>query len=233
MQITLTGHGTQVTAPLRDYVHEKVGKLEEFFKNIQKIEVVLDARDIEDAERRQVAEIRAWLAGLKVVQASEAARDMYAAIDLAVEEAKRQIQKHKQKHVQEQRRKASGIKHQMMEATFSGASGEENNGPGLVKLNRFSNKPMNLAEAQDELKLLDQDFLAFRNADNDEINVIRRNGNKFDVLKPEKDLLPDEAVAELEKKKKDLLVFNNRASRVPAVVFRRKSGNFGLIEPEA
>ncbi|OGB87901.1 ribosomal subunit interface protein [candidate division WOR-1 bacterium RIFCSPLOWO2_02_FULL_46_20] len=110
MQITITGRGIDITPPLRDYAQEKVGKLEEFYHNIQKVEVVLEARDIDDAERSHVAEIRAWLDSLKMIQATEGARDMYAAIDLVVEEAKRQVQRHKSKHVEEQRREARKTK---------------------------------------------------------------------------------------------------------------------------
>ena len=106
MQITVTGRNIDITPPIRDYVHEKVGKLEEFFNNIQKIEVVLETHSIDDVERRQVAEIRAWMGGLKMIQATEAGRDIYAAVDLCVEEAKRQIIKHKDKLGHEQRRKA-------------------------------------------------------------------------------------------------------------------------------
>jgi len=110
MQIKITGKGMDITPPLRDYVHEKVGKFEEFYNNIQKVEVVLEARSIDDVDRRQVAEVRAWLAGKKVIQAIEGARDMYAAVDLVVAEASRQIKRHKDKHVNEQRRKASKAK---------------------------------------------------------------------------------------------------------------------------
>lgn len=110
MQIKVSSRGVKITEPLRDYVHAKIGKLEEFFSNIQKIEVILDARTIDDVERRQVAEIRAWMAGLRVIQASEAGKDMYAAIDLVFEEAKRQIEKHKEKMVHEKRREAKKFK---------------------------------------------------------------------------------------------------------------------------
>jgi len=96
MQIKVTGHGIEITSPLRDYVHEKIAKLEEFFKGIQKVEVVLDARSTDNVEKRQVAEIRAWMSGLKMINAKEAGRDMYAAIDLVVSETKRQIEKHKE-----------------------------------------------------------------------------------------------------------------------------------------
>jgi putative sigma-54 modulation protein len=106
MQINISGHGLEVSAPLRDYVQEKVSKLEEYFKNIQKVEVVLDARSIDNVDKRQVAEIRAWMAGLKMVQAKEAGRDMYAAVDMALDETKRQIEKHKEKLGHEKIRKS-------------------------------------------------------------------------------------------------------------------------------
>jgi putative sigma-54 modulation protein len=228
MQIKVTGRGTEITAPIRDYVHEKVGKLEEFFKNIQKIEVVLDARAIDDVEKRQVAEIRAWMAGLKMIQASEAGRDMYAAIDLAVEEAKRQIQRHKRMHVQEQRRKAEKIKKEV----GGTPPVEVRTGPVLVRLSRSAGKPKTIDEAKEELKLMKQDFLAFRNIETNEMNVVRKNGKEIEVLRPKMELLPEEAVEELKKSGSPLIVFNNKSSQAPSVVFRRKSGNFGLIEPE-
>jgi putative sigma-54 modulation protein len=105
MQIKISGHGIEVTPALRDYVQQKAAKLEEYFKNIQKVEVVLDARSIADAERRQVAEVRAWMGGNKMVQAKEGGRDMYAAIDLVLEEVKKQIEKHKEKMGHEKIRK--------------------------------------------------------------------------------------------------------------------------------
>ncbi|KPJ65891.1 hypothetical protein AMJ44_09275 [candidate division WOR-1 bacterium DG_54_3] len=229
MQIKVTGRGTEITAPLRDYVHEKVGKLEEFFSNIQKVEVILDARATDDVERRQVAEIRAWMAGLKMIQASEAGRDMYAAVDLVIEEAKRQIQRHKRKHVEEQRRKAEKGKQELMEIPHV----RPETSPVLVKLIRFAGKPMNFEEAKQELKIMGQDFLAFRNTENKEVNVVNKSKDGFELLRPETEMLPDEAVEELKKSGHNLILFNNKSTRIPSVVFRRKSGNFGLIEPEA
>lgn len=228
MQIKISGRGLEITDPLRDYVHKKIGKLEEFFNNIQKVEVVLETRSTDNVERRQVAEVRAWLAGLKVVQASEAGRDLYAAIDLVFQEAKRQIERHKEKHVQEQRRKGEKEKQLQRELLPP----KEENGPVLVKIRRFAQKPMSFEEAKAELESLDQDFLAFRNTETKEVNVIRRNGESFDLLRPEKELTPQQAVEELRKSGENIVIFNNLESRLPSVVFRRKSGNFGLIEPE-
>ncbi|MBU0629890.1 MAG: ribosome-associated translation inhibitor RaiA [Candidatus Margulisbacteria bacterium] len=110
MQINITGHGTEVSQPLKDYVNEKTAKFEEFFGNIQKTEVVLDARDNANADQRQVAEIRVWVAGHKMIMATEAGRDMYAAIDLAVDDVKRQLEKHKEMMVKEHRRQGTKLK---------------------------------------------------------------------------------------------------------------------------
>lgn len=228
MQIKITGHGVEVTNALRDYVYEKVGKLEEFFGNIQKAEVILDARSIDDVERRQVAEVRAWMAGNCMIQAREAGRDLYAAMDLVIEEAKRQVRRHKDKVVKEQRRKAEDFKQHWHEAPHAGPEA----GPVLVKLSRFARKPMNFDEAQIELKSLGQDFLAFRNVDTKEFNVVRKSESGFDLLRAEKELTPQQAMDELKKDGGNLIFFNNSETRLPSIVFRRKSGNFGLIEPE-
>lgn len=229
MQIKVTARGIEITPALRDYAQQKAGKLEEFFSNIQKVEVVLETRPIDDAEKRQVAEIRAWMAGLKMIQAQEAGRDLYAAIDLVVEEAKRQIQRHKRKQVEEHRRKAEKIKYGPAGASPVDTADEET----LVKLNRFANKPMDIEEAKEELKILGQDFLAFRSIEDHEVYVVHREKDRFSLLRPEKQMLPEEAVEELKNSGKVLTFFNNKSTQIPSVVFRRKSGNFGLIEPEA
>ena len=110
MQIKITGHGIEISDALRDYVQQKAGKLEEFFKNIQKVEVVLDARAIDDLDRNHVAEIRAWMGGMKMIQVREGGRDAYAAFDLALEEAKRRVERHKEKMGHEKRRQAKKLK---------------------------------------------------------------------------------------------------------------------------
>jgi len=229
MQITITGHGLEITASLRDYAQGKMSKLEEFFDNIQKVELILDARSIDNVDKRQVAEIRAWMAGHKMIQAKEAGRDMYSAIDLAYAEAKVQIERHKEKMVREQRRKGEKIKKISRELNLS-ASAEET---AIVKLERFARKPMNYEEAMAELKSMGQDFIAFHNTESGEVNVLRRNKNDYNLLRAEKEMTASQAVEELKSSGENILVFNNLETNSPAVIFQRKSGNFGLIEPEA
>ncbi|MFA4858862.1 MAG: ribosome-associated translation inhibitor RaiA, partial [Candidatus Margulisiibacteriota bacterium] len=93
MPIIVQGHGTHLTPALRSYAFKKFEKLPQFFENIQKIEIILDARTTADSSRSQVAEVTVWAAGKKVIRATEAGQDMYAAIDLVYEEIKSQIKK--------------------------------------------------------------------------------------------------------------------------------------------
>jgi putative sigma-54 modulation protein len=107
MEIKITGRSLEITPAMRDYIQGKMGKLEEFFKNIQKAEMVLEATTIDNVDKRQIAEIRVWLAGHKNIEAKEGARDIYAAVDMVIDEAKRQILRHKEKVVNEHRRQAA------------------------------------------------------------------------------------------------------------------------------
>jgi putative sigma-54 modulation protein len=63
----------------------------------------------------------------------------------------------------------------------------------------------------------------------------RRNGP--DVIKstrlPVKPMSVEEAVMQMDLMSNDFLVFRNAATETLSVVYRRKDGNYGLIEPEA
>lgn len=111
MQITVTGRGLELTQPLKDYATTKGKKVQEFFDNIQKVEFILEVKDLADVLKRHIVEIKMWAAGHKFIQAIAHGKDMYIAVDKAVDEAKKQIEKHKEKLVFEQRREAGKAKH--------------------------------------------------------------------------------------------------------------------------
>lgn len=110
MQINIQGHNVELSAPLKEYAIKKMGKLEEYYFNIQKLTIVLDVRNNDDLKRTNVAEVSIWASGKKLIHASEAGENMYAAIDLVYDELKVQLKKHKDKHVKEARRSAEKLK---------------------------------------------------------------------------------------------------------------------------
>lgn len=91
MQINLTGHHVDITEPLREYVGNKLQRLERHFDNFVDVHVILTVAKLEHK-----AEATIKLSGAKV-HADAVQEDMYAAIDGLIDKLDRQIVRHKEK----------------------------------------------------------------------------------------------------------------------------------------
>ncbi|MDX1609336.1 MAG: ribosome-associated translation inhibitor RaiA [Halofilum sp. (in: g-proteobacteria)] len=91
MNLSVTGHHVEVTDPLKDYVEEKMEKLERHFDKVADIHVILNVEKL-----RQQAEATIDLTGTRIHAEAEN-EDMYAAIDALVDKLDRQVLKHKEK----------------------------------------------------------------------------------------------------------------------------------------
>ncbi len=91
MQIHVSGHQVNVTAPLHDYVVNKFGRIVRHFDHLHVINVILS---VEKLLHRADATINA---SGKVIHAVAEAADMYAAIDSLADKLDRQVKKHKEK----------------------------------------------------------------------------------------------------------------------------------------
>ena len=91
MNLSVTGHHVEVTDALRDYVNEKMEKLERHFDQVTDVHAILSVEKL-----RQQAEATIDLAGTKVHAEAESS-DMYAAIDALTDKLDRQVLKHKEK----------------------------------------------------------------------------------------------------------------------------------------
>lgn len=91
MQLNITGHHIDITAPLRDYVTEKLAKLERHFDNITNAHVVLNVEKL-----RHIAEATVHVSGADLNASSEH-DNMYAAIDGLIDKLDRQVIRHKEK----------------------------------------------------------------------------------------------------------------------------------------
>ncbi|MCG8534721.1 MAG: ribosome-associated translation inhibitor RaiA [Pseudomonadales bacterium] len=91
MQINISGHHVEVTDSLRDYVSEKMQKLERHTDDITSIQATLIVE-----KNRQKAEARIHVKGADLFANAES-EDMYAAIDMLTDKLDRQVVKHKEK----------------------------------------------------------------------------------------------------------------------------------------
>ena len=91
MQINLTGHHVEITDALRQYVTNKIERLERHFDYVTNVHVVLSVEKLQ-----QKAEATMHMSGADVF-ADSVNEDMYAAIDGLVDKLDRQVKKHKEK----------------------------------------------------------------------------------------------------------------------------------------
>ena len=91
MQINISGHHVEVTPALRQYVLNKLDRLQRHFDHITKTEVTLIVEKLV-----QKAEATIHVSGADLFANAES-EDMYAAIDLLADKLDRQLIKHKEK----------------------------------------------------------------------------------------------------------------------------------------
>ena len=91
MQINISGHHVDITPALRDYVNEKLQRIERHFEHITDIHCVLTVEKLEHK-----AEATVYLRG-NSLHAHSVESDMYAAIDTMVDKLDRQVRRHKGK----------------------------------------------------------------------------------------------------------------------------------------
>ena len=91
MQVNISGQHVEVTQPLRDYVLEKLARVESHFDKITNVQVIMKVEKLQ-----QKVEATLQIPGCEVVANAEH-EDMYAAIDALADKLDRQLKKHKEK----------------------------------------------------------------------------------------------------------------------------------------
>ena len=91
MQVNLSGHHIDITPSLRDYIHEKLARIERHFENATDINCILT---VEKLEHKSEATLN--VSG-NTLHAHAVEKDMYAAIDALADKLDRQVRKHKEK----------------------------------------------------------------------------------------------------------------------------------------
>lgn len=93
MQINVSGQQIEITGPLRNYVNEKIGRIQKHFDHVTNTNVVLH---FEKKKNRHLAEATLNAKGAQLHANSEG-DDMYAVIDALADKLDRQVLKHKEK----------------------------------------------------------------------------------------------------------------------------------------
>lgn len=167
MKIQVKGKNIEVTNALRETIEKKLSKVDRYFKSDVIAHVTLSVQ-----KNNQIIEVTIPFNGV-ILRGEESSQDMYASIDKVSDILERQIRKQKTKL--ERRKTGDSLKFQAIES-YKEVEEEESK---IVKVKRFAVKPMSPEEAVLQMELVGHSFFAFRNADDEEINVVykRKDGN--------------------------------------------------------
>ncbi len=170
MEISIRGDKVTVTKSIKDYVTEKLGRLDKYFDADKKIKasVIIRVRNNEQTVEVTVPTNRFTL------RAEETHADLYAAIDLVIDKLERQIRKNKTKLDT----KYKNLIHLDINTDFVVKEDEEEE-TKIVKRKNVDSKPMDEEEALLQMDLLNHDFFVFKNVDEECVSVMykRRDGN--------------------------------------------------------
>lgn len=102
MNLNISGHHLDLTPPLRDYVTEKLKRLERHFDHLINAEVILS---VDKIRHRAEARVHASGADLYAEAVVDQNDTMYAAIDALIDKLDKQTRRHKERvrdhHVKE------------------------------------------------------------------------------------------------------------------------------------
>lgn len=187
MKLVIHGKNIEITDAIRGYVHQKIEKAVSHFQSLtNEVDVHLSVARNPRISTKQAAEVTIYANG-SVIRAEESSESLYASIDLVADKIARQLRKYKEKRQDKKTNIQLKTSVPMEEPVVADLIGDRT--PELpsevVRTKYFAMPPMTIAEALEQLQLVDHDFYMFRNAETGEINVIyERNHGGFGVIQP-------------------------------------------------
>ncbi|MGN1337574.1 MAG: ribosome hibernation-promoting factor, HPF/YfiA family [Candidatus Coprovivens sp.] len=175
MKLNIRGEKVTITQSMKNYVIEKMEKLDKYFETPEEINANILVR-IKGLD--QIIEVTAPTKKF-TLRAEESNEDFYAAVDLVVSKLERQIRKNKDRL----NKKYKNV--ETLEFNFSYEDEEvaEVNESEIVKRKNISMKPMDEEEAMLQIELLNHDFFVFKNIDEECVSVLyKRKDNNYGII---------------------------------------------------
>ncbi len=171
MKYTIRGDKLVVTKSIKDYIEEKLDKLNKYYDNKD-----IDCKvNIRSKNNLQTIEVTIPLNRI-VLRAEESHKDLYAAIDLVTDKLEGQIRKNKTKLI----KRYENVKESDFSLDFDEDEEEEFD---IIKRKDIDSKPMDEEEALLQMRMLNHDFFVFKNLDEECVSVLyKRKDGKFGII---------------------------------------------------
>lgn len=173
MKFIFAGKNIDVTNAIKEYTEKKIGRLEKFFNEDTEIHATFSVE-----KTRHIVDVNIVYNG-NVYRAEEVNEDLYTSIDKVIDVLEAQVKKNKTRN--EDRKK--DIAH---DGGFVSDADFETGEKEIVKVKKYSIKPMAIEDAVLAIEEKGSAFMAFNNSKTNKVNVIYRlkDGN-FGLVEPE------------------------------------------------
>lgn len=163
----------------KDYAALKLGRLDRFFNNAQKVEMV----HREEKLGRHRVEITVF-ADHFAVRGEETDENIRAAIDRVAEKLENRLRRLKTRLMKSHRRRGANVPRGLEEEPIQ--SDDHHEEIAFKEKKIFLIKPMSYEEAALQMEMIDHEFFVFRNEGNNNFEVIyKRKDGKYGLLQPE------------------------------------------------
>ena len=171
MKYIIRGEKVEVTEAIKNYIMEKIGKLDKYFQTPDEIKANVLVRI---RGKEQIVEVTIPIKKI-VLRCEERDEDLYKAIDLASDKLERQLRKNKTKMMKQKKDITKEMRFEELEPI---ETKEE-----IVKRKKVEMKPMNEEEAMMQMDLVDHDFFVYKDIDTKSVNVIyKRKDGTFGII---------------------------------------------------
>ncbi len=172
MKYTIRGDKLAVTKSIKDYIEEKLNKLNKYYAD-QELECKVVIRSKNNLQTIEVTiPLNKFILRVEVSD-----KDLYRAIDLAEEKLEGQIRKNKTKI------KNRYDKVDVPELILDFDSDDEEDDTKIVKRKDIDTKPMDEEEAILQMNLLNHDFFVFKNVNEECVSVLyKRKDDTYGII---------------------------------------------------
>lgn len=174
MEMVIRGDKIKVTEAMKNYIEEKISKLEKYLEDSDSIRanVVIKVKN-----HNQIVEVTIPLKSF-ILRSEESQEDFYAAVDKAIDKLERQIRKNKTRLMSKQ------IK--SYDFSFSEIEDVEENKDKIIKRKKIEVKPMDEEEAIIQMELLNHQFYMYKDSETNAYSVIyKRKDGGYGIIESE------------------------------------------------
>ena len=173
MEIIIHGDKLKVTDAMKEYIEEKLEKLNKYLENSENVRASVIVK-VKNHEQR--VEITIPLKAF-ILRSEESKDDFYAAVDKTIDKLERQIRKNKTRIMSKQ------VKTNKDFSMSAFADEEDLDDKKILKRKKVEVKPMNEEEAILQMELLGHQFYMYKDSETNQVAVVyKRTDGNYDVI---------------------------------------------------